>query len=79
MRVADQPKFSKTVIKNEQHARNHENHLRNLQVVARMNWNGRFEKAHNVVADVADGAADKMRNIGARDKLKAGERLLKLR
>src|SRR5216684_324014 len=78
MRVANQLKFSKAVIEDEQHTRNHEDHFRNVQIVARMNWHRRLEKADNVVADVTDGAADKVGNIARRDEMKLCERFLKL-
>ena len=43
-----------------------------------MDGYGRLEKAHNVVADVANRAADEMRNVRWRYESKTGERLLQL-
>ena len=68
--VANQLEFSKAVIEDEQHARDHENHFRDFQIVARMHRNGRLEKTDDVVADVADRTADKMGNIARCDEIK---------
>src|SRR3954447_20205302 len=42
-----------------------------------MDWNCWLEESNNVVADIADRAARKMRNVRRRDELKTLERLLK--
>src|SRR5215471_3207280 len=75
--MANQLESSKPVIEHEQHARDHENHFRNFQIVARMNRHRRFKESNDVVADVTYGATDEMRNVRRRDELETCECLLK--
>src|SRR5689334_11997249 len=75
--VANESKYSEPVIEHEEHSWNYENHFRNFQIVARMDRHCRFEKANDVVADVADRAADEMWSIARSHKLESGKRFLK--
>src|SRR5947209_6542307 len=78
MSIANEPKFPKPMIENQEHAGNNENHLGNFQIVARMNPHRRLEETHDVVADVTNCAAGKMRNIAWCHKVEPCHKFLQL-
>ena len=56
------------MIENEQTAWNHEEHLRQMEVVTVREWNFRFEKIDSFVTEKPDSAASKSRQFRVRNE-----------
>src|SRR2546422_10642920 len=72
----DHSHCAEAVIKDDQCSGNYEHHLRQREIVARMNRCFPLKKSDHVVADKADRTALEMRNVVARNKAEFAENLL---